>query len=103
MTSIAAKALYVRSQRQTRAHVCHWPGCQTQVPPAMWGCRRHWMMLPLHIRNNIWSAYRPGQEVALDPSRAYLRAAREAQEWIEAFIASQPKETDRQPRLLLLD
>lgn len=83
MSSIQQKADYVRSQRQTRRHSCHWPGCDKQVPPAMWGCREHWYRLPAELRQLIWEAYRPGQEVDMRPSRAYLEAARAVQEWIE--------------------
>lgn len=79
-----SKADYVRSQGQTRDHTCHWPGCTQQVPPAMWGCKRHWFQLPLAIRNKIWAAYRPGQENDMHPSKAYIKAVCEAQEWIAA-------------------
>lgn len=79
-----AKVAYVRSQKQTRRHTCHWPGCTEQVPPAMWGCRAHWFALPIAIRNKIWAAYRPGQEITFTPSNAYLDAASEAQDWIRA-------------------
>lgn len=78
------KAGYVRRQRQTRSHECHWPGCQRQVPPAMWGCRLHWFMLPKALRDRIWQAYVPGQEQRLDPSPEYLAVAREVQDWIRA-------------------
>jgi hypothetical protein len=64
------------------AHTCHWPGCPKKVPPAMWGCSKHWFALPLALRNRIWSTYRPGQEVTKTPSVEYLIAAREVQEWI---------------------
>jgi ribosomal protein S26 len=78
-----SKADYVRRQRQTRAHTCHWPGCTQQVPPAMWGCRRHWYMLPQHLRTRIWQTYQPGQEKgAADVSHAYVQAARAVQRWI---------------------
>lgn len=76
------KADYVRSQGQTRNHECHWPNCTAQVPPAMWGCKKHWFTLPKHLRDKIWAAYRPGQEKDMRPSEAYLEAAREVQEWI---------------------
>lgn len=76
------KQAYVRSQRQTRNHECHWPGCATQVPPAMWGCKQHWFRLPKHLRDAIWDAYVPGQEIDLTPSDEYLRVAHEVQEWI---------------------
>ncbi len=77
------KADYVRSQGQTRNHSCHWPGCPKQVPPAMWGCREHWYKIPKDLRDRIWSTYRPGQEIDMNPSTAYLAAANAVQEWIE--------------------
>lgn len=82
-----SKAAYVKSQGQTRAHACHWPGCSAQVPPAMWGCRPHWFMLPPAIRTAIWAAYRPGQEKDMRPSEAYLLAAQDAQAWIAKAMA----------------
>lgn len=87
MSAPTSKAAYVKSQGQTRSHHCHWTGCTRQVPPAMWGCRTHWFQLPAAIRNRIWASFKPGQEVNGTPSRAYVEAAREAQEW----IASQAK------------
>lgn len=77
------KAAYVKSQGQTRKHHCHWPGCDKQVPPAMWGCKPHWFALPVYLRNKIWATFRPGQEVNGTPSRAYVEAAREVKEWIQ--------------------
>lgn len=79
-----AKADYVRSQSQTRRHTCHWPGCDTQVPPAMWGCKAHWFKLPKRLRDRIWATYEIGQEVSMTPSDEYLAVAHEVQEWIEA-------------------
>lgn len=76
------KVEHVRKARQTRDHECHWPGCGKQVPPAAWGCKRHWFMLPKEIRDRIWRAYRAGQEEDLKPSTDYFAAARAAQEWI---------------------
>jgi len=81
-SSVGDKADYVRSQGQDREHHCHWPGCKEQVPPAMWGCRKHWYMLPQMIRERIWAYYRPGQERDMRPSREYLATAQEAEEWI---------------------
>lgn len=84
MASIGQKADYVKRAGQTRDHHCHWPGCGAQVPPAMWGCKKHWFALPLVLRNRIWRAYRPGQEVDGTPSRDYVAVAREVQGWIQA-------------------
>ena len=83
------KADYVKSQAQTREHSCHWPGCDKQVPPAMWGCRNHWFKLPMRLRNKVWAAYQPGQEISGAPSRAYVLLAREVQEWIKALDAGE--------------
>lgn len=76
------KKAYVKSQKQTRPHHCHWPGCPKQVPPAMWGCYYHWMKLPKNLRDKIWAAYQPGQEKTFHVSREYLEAAQEVQDWI---------------------
>ncbi len=80
---VSKKADYVRQQKQTRQHHCHWPGCGKDVPPAMWGCKTHWFKLPKYLRDKIWDTYRPGQEVDMTPSDAYLAAATEVQEWIK--------------------
>jgi hypothetical protein len=60
------------------SHHCHWPGCDKEVPPKMWGCKTHWYMLPKSIRDKIWATYRPGQEITKDPSDEYMAAAAEA-------------------------
>lgn len=83
---VSTKRKYVLGQGQTRRHHCHWPGCEESVPPAMWGCKRHWFKLPKHIRDRIWAAFNPGQEATMTPSDEYIEAAQEAQEWIEDYI-----------------
>lgn len=80
------KVAYVKSQRQSRNHTCHWPGCERQVPPAMWGCKPHWFRLPAWLRQKVWAAYVPGQERRMDPSREYLDVAHEVQDWIKENI-----------------
>ena len=82
MTSIGQKAEYVKAQGQTRKHTCHWPGCERQVPPAMWGCKQHWFKLPRLLRSKVWAAYRPGQENDMRPDERYLAVMREVQQWI---------------------
>lgn len=77
------KVAYVKSQPQSRNHICHWPGCDKQCPPAMWGCKPHWFKLPRDLRNRVWRAYVPGQERRMDPSDDYLDVAREVQDWIK--------------------
>lgn len=78
-----SKAAYVKSQGQTRKHHCHWPGCEKQVPPAMWGCSQHWFKLPAALRSKVWATYRPGQEINGTPSAAYVEVAKEVQQWVK--------------------
>lgn len=80
--SIMEKVAYVRAQRQARPHECHWPGCDKQVPPAMWGCKAHWFALPKALRDRIWATYRPGQETTMTPSADYIAVAKDVQAWI---------------------
>ena len=91
MSTIGEKVAHVRAARQTRSHACHWPGCDRQVAPALWGCRAHWYALPHSLRRRIWLTYRINQENELDPSPEYLEAARDVQRWIaerEAAISN---------------
>jgi hypothetical protein len=89
MTDASVKVAYVKAQGQSRKHHCHWPGCEKQVPPAMWGCSTHWFKLPAGLRRKVWATYRPGQEVAGTPSAAYVAVARAVQEWI---ASQEPKQ-----------
>lgn len=70
------------------SHTCHWPGCLREVPPAMWGCKPHWFMLPRTLRNRIWATYRSGQEIDKRPSGDYMDAAVAVQEWIASQSTS---------------
>ena len=80
---VQQKADYVKTQtKHDGKHGCHWPGCTKKVPPAMWGCVKHWFMLPLHLRRLIWRTYEPGQEITKNPSKEYLEAANAVQKWI---------------------
>lgn len=63
-------------------HSCHWPGCPRFVPPAKWGCTKHWFALPKGLRDELFKHYVPGQEITKTPSSEYLEAAREVQRWI---------------------
>jgi hypothetical protein len=80
--NIGEKVDHVLKARKTREHACHWPGCDRQCKPAMWGCRAHWFKLPKSLRDRIWLAYAIGQEDRMDPSAEYVAVAREAQDWI---------------------
>ena len=73
---------HVRVAQQTRNHECHWPGCSKQVPPAMWGCKFHWMKIPWNLRNRLWTAYETGQEEDGIISWDYITAAETIQDWI---------------------
>jgi hypothetical protein len=64
------------------SHTCHWPGCQKEVPPSLWGCSSHWYKLPAALRAKIWRTYVAGQEITKTPSREYIAAAEEVQAWI---------------------
>lgn len=76
---------HVRQVKQTRSHSCHWKGCNRQVPPALWGCKRHWYKLPHFLRTKIWAVYVPGQERTLTPSPEYLKVAHEVDTWVERY------------------
>lgn len=76
---ISEKVAYVKSQGQTRDHTCHWPGCNKQVPPALWGCKEHWYSLPGWLRVKVWAAYRIGQERTMDVSPEYIKVMREVE------------------------
>lgn len=64
------------------AHHCHWPDCKETVPPSMWGCMKHWFILPKRLRDEVWRTYRAGQEVSKTPSRDYIIVAQQIQAWI---------------------
>jgi hypothetical protein len=38
-------------------------------------CARHWHMVPGAVQKLIWKHYRPGQEIAKNPSFEYLATA----------------------------
>ena len=62
-------------------HHCHWPGCETECPPKMWGCSKHWFRLPKGLRADVWKTYVPGQEITKTPSEAYMMVALRVQEF----------------------
>lgn len=62
---------------------CHATGCDRKISNSMFMCREHWFALPKGLRDEIWHHYRPGQERLKNPSRAYVKAARRAVEWLE--------------------
>jgi hypothetical protein len=64
-------------------HTCHATGCTVSVPPAMFMHRAHWFALPKYLRDAVWDAYVPGQEIRKNPTREYIAAARAAIRFIE--------------------
>lgn len=70
-------------------HVCHWPGCTREVLASMWGCTTHWFKAPQLLRDAMRRQCRPGQGVAGTPSAKYLRVARLAHLWCEAFESNE--------------
>ena len=86
MSTILPKVRHVLAAPQSRNYTCHWPGCDKQVPPARWGCKYHWQKLPNHLRQQIWTHYRPGQEEDGRPSLTYRHVAVMVQEWIDEYI-----------------
>lgn len=66
----------------SRAHYCHADGCRERVPPKMLMCKKHWKMVPQHLKDEVWAHYQPGQERLDDTSPAisgdYLEAAQAA-------------------------
>ncbi len=89
---IADKVAHVMAAPHTAGHTCHWPGCTTEVRPAVWGCKRHWRALPAPLQRLIWATYRPGQEQDKRPSADYIAAARQVQDWIAQHLARKPEQ-----------
>lgn len=63
-------------------HLCYAIGCDVEVAPRLFACRRHWYMLPKAKRDAIWAAYQPDQEVSKQPSALYVRIAGDAVQWL---------------------
>lgn len=61
-----------------RPHTCHARCCTEEVPPKLLMCRHHWFMVPRSLRTKVNAGYRPGQCDARNPSREWLKAAKEA-------------------------
>lgn len=60
------------------SHHCHATNCNTNVPPEMFMCKRHWFMLPKSMRDAIWRTYCLGQCDDWNISNEYANAVREA-------------------------
>jgi len=64
-------------------HRCHATGCEIEIAPRLFMCRRHWFALPRPLRDAVWKTYRAGQESDKLPGAAYIEAARAAIKWHE--------------------
>ena len=62
-------------------HLCHWPGCQTEIPENLHMCRTHWLRVPNPMRTHLLRLNEPGQETTKRPSAAYLDAAMRIRRW----------------------
>ena len=60
-----------RNPRRPRHH-CHAHGCEVEVAPKMFMCRKHWYRLRRAVRDAVWAEYTPGQERTKKPSLRYL-------------------------------
>ena len=63
-------------------HHCHAIGCVVRIRSTFLMCAFHWFKVPRRLRDAVWAAYRPGQEVTLDPSPEWVKAAEEARQWV---------------------
>lgn len=63
-------------------HYCHARECEVRVPPAMFMCKKHWYTLPKPMREAVWGAYTPGQEIRMDPTDDYVNVVHRAIEWL---------------------
>jgi hypothetical protein len=68
----------------SKPHYCHARGCSIPVPPRLLMCRKHWAMVPRHLQARVYAEYCSGQERTKTPSRAYLQAALDAINAVEA-------------------
>ena len=49
------------SWRRTQdGHKCGWPGCENVVAGRLWGCREHWTLVPVELRD-AWMAAGAGR------------------------------------------
>lgn len=59
-------------------HRCHARECSEATPPRLLMCGRHWRMVPPLLRDEVNRTFVPGQGTRVEPTRAYLDAARAA-------------------------
>lgn len=59
-------------------HTCHAYKCDKHVHPSHLMCVRHWNMVPADIRRRVLTHFEPNQCETKRPSMEWLKAAREA-------------------------
>lgn len=60
------------------AHRCHATACRLVVPRERLMCPVHWRLVPAELQAGVWATYRDGQCADMNPSQAYLEAAKAA-------------------------
>lgn len=59
-------------------HVCHAKGCDVSVAPHFLMCHPHWKLVPSHLQQLIEQTHRPGQENDKNPTKTWMKYARQA-------------------------
>jgi hypothetical protein len=72
------------------AHACHAFACKAATKPSLFMCPRHWRMVPQEMKDALWAAYRPGQEIDKRTTREYRSAALTAQRAVRALEIGGP-------------
>ncbi len=72
-----------------RTHRCGWVGCERQIALDSWGCRQHWLALPLALRIAIVNAFDHGRGRL---SSEWLAANSAALVWIRTRNAPTQKD-----------
>ena len=63
-------------------HTCHAANCKVVIPPKLLMCGKHWKMVPEEMQQEIYRYYRPGQEVAKNPRKEWVKAASNAVSYV---------------------
>lgn len=59
-------------------HYCHAIECVTRCKPEYLMCPRHWHMVPANLQATVYACYRKGQCDDMNPSKAWVIAAKAA-------------------------
>ncbi len=81
-------------------HACAAAPCREACPPAHLMCVRHWRMVPMALRREIWTALRAVRRVPATRAEDYLQAVRALRATQDAAIAAvRAKEVAKQDRI----